>query len=491
MINRILLRVLTMITITGLIACGDGGGGNLASGGISGTGQGTITGFGSIIINDIREFEFDTETKFFRDGVEVTENVFMQNGVGMVTRVDIGKDVSADFTSGTAVNVSADNEVKGPVTSTSPLRVLEQTVVVTGNTILDNVPGNDIANLVLGDVLEISGFSDSNNVIQATRVEFKGNNNTGALVWKLNGTASNVTAGSFTVGNQLVSLNGVVPRDCGVSLNNGELVEVKAAQDPGFTTGGDTLDTVTDVECKVPGLGIPDNATGTILDAEVEGIVTTITTPGDFIVNGQRVVTNGSTVFEGGAAEDIIVGVKLEAEGDLNTNTGILTASKIRFRETRVRIEAPLNVPGGGLGSSFIIMDIITVITNPLTEDDDGLVDGSGTTGNQQVEVRGFVDGSGDVIATEVRERGSADLTNVRLRGPIDNIVNPTFEILGVTVDTATATSIFDDTVIPAQSINATTFFNRVSDGTPVQVDNGTFSSGPPIITNGDIEIED
>jgi hypothetical protein len=196
-------------------------------------------------------------------------------------------------------------------------------------------------------------------------------------------------------------------------------------------------------------------------------------------------------VFEGGAAEDIIVGVKLEAEGDLNTNTGILTASKIRFRETRVRIEAPLNVPGGGLGSSFIIMDVITVITNPLTGDDDGLVDGSGTTGNQQVEVRGFVDGSGDVIATEVRERGSADLTNVRLRGPIDNIVNPTFEILGVTVDTATAASIFDDTVSPAQSINATTFFNRVSDGIPVQVDNGTFSSGPPIITNGDIEIED
>ncbi|MEN8205867.1 MAG: DUF6502 family protein [Pseudomonadota bacterium] len=202
-------------------------------------------------------------------------------------------------------------------------------------------------------------------------------------------------------------------------------------------------------------------------------------------------ITNSTTGFEGGAAEDIMVGVKLEAEGDFNTDTGILTADKIRFRETRTRIEAQVTVPAGGLGGSFTIMDVITVNTTPLTEDDDGLIDGSGASGGMQVEVRGFVDGNGTVIATRVRERGSADFNDVRLRGPIDNIVNPTFEILGVTVDTATATSIFDDTASPAQSINATTFFNRVSDGTPVQVEDGTFNSGPPFITGGDIEIED
>jgi len=494
MMNTIFRKLLMVLAITSLIACGSGGGGGgggglVAGGGISGTGVGTITGFGSVIINDTREFEFDGETRFFRDGVEVIESTFMQDGAGMVSRVEIGDDVSADFTSGTAATVTADNAVKGPVTSISPLQVLEQTVVVNGDTVLDNIPGNDTANLVPGDVVEVSGFADSANVIQATRVEFKG---AGAPVWKLTGPVSNVIANtSFQVGAQVVLLNGVVPRDCGASLNNGEFVEVKAAEDPGFTPGGDTLDTVTDVECQVPGLGVPDNATGTILEAEIEGIVTTVTAPDDFIVNGQRVVTNGTTEFEGGAAEDIVVGVKIEAEGDLDTNTGILTADKIRFRETRTRIEAPVTVPGGGLGGSFTIMDVIIVNTTPLTEDDDGLVDGTGPNGSMQIEVRGFVDGSGTVVATEVRERGSADFTDVRLRGPIDNIVNPTFEILGVTVDTATATSIFDDTVSPAQSIDATTFFSRVSDGTPVQVENGTFSSGPPRITFGDIEIED
>jgi len=179
MMNTIFRKLLMVLAITSLIACGSGGGGGgggglVAGGGISGTGVGTITGFGSVIINDTREFEFDGETRFFRDGVEVIESTFMQDGAGMVSRVEIGDDVSADFTSGTAATVTADNAVKGPVTSISPLQVLEQTVVVNGDTVLDNIPGNDTANLVPGDVVEVSGFADSANVIQATRVEFKG-----------------------------------------------------------------------------------------------------------------------------------------------------------------------------------------------------------------------------------------------------------------------------------------------------------------------------
>ena len=193
----------------------------------------------------------------------------MQNGVGMVSRLEIGDDVSADFTSGTAVTVTADNLLKGPVTSIDPLSVLGQPVIANGSTILDNVPGNAAANLLSGDVLEVSGYAGNGNVIQATRIEYKGSNNTGALEWKLTGAVSNVVANtSFQIGNQQVILNGVLPRDCGASLDNGEFVEVKASQDPGFTAGS-ALDTVTDVECKVSGLGVPDNFSSTILDAEI------------------------------------------------------------------------------------------------------------------------------------------------------------------------------------------------------------------------------
>jgi hypothetical protein len=205
------------------------------------------------------------------------------------------------------------------------------------------------------------------------------------------------------------------------------------------------------------------------------------------------VTSDSSTEFEGGTSEDFAIGIKLEAEGDLDTSTDplILKADKIRFRETRVRIEAPVQVENAGLGDSFTILDVITVNTTILTEDDDGLLDGTGPNGSMQIEVRGYVDDSGAVIAEEVRERGDADLSDVRLRGPVGSISNPTFEILGVTVDTVTATSILDDRVSPPQPIDATTFFSRISEGTPVQVEDGTFSSATDTITGGVIEIED
>lgn len=508
--TKIFSSLMMSLAIICLAACGGGsGGGGLAGGGVSGTGIGTITGFGSVKINVARDFTTDANTQFFLDDDPVVDQATLEallcGGIacgatnpGIVARVDIGPDVNADFTSGTAVSVNAFNLVKGPVTGVNPLRVLEQTITVTGDTVLEDVPGNNVANLVPGNIVEVSGFADANNVIQATRLEFKP---AGALVWKLTGPAGNVIANtSFQVGSQLVLLNGVVPRDCIGGLTGGDLVEVKATQDPGFVPGGDTLDTVTDVECQVPGLGVPGNANGNVLDAEVEGIVTVINGPGDFVVNGQRVVTNAGTLFEGGAAGDIVIGSKLEAEGDLDLITGILAADKVKFRETRVRIEAPVNIPGGGVGGSFTILDVIIVNTTSLTEDNDGIIDGSGNTGNRQVEVRGFVDSTGSVFATELRDRGQADATDVRLRGPTADTCNPPGDteltILGVTVDTdsiAVQLAYFNETVEPpVQLADNTALCALISAGSGVEVENGVFTSVPPRIDDAEqYSIED
>jgi hypothetical protein len=483
--------------LVALTGCGGGGGGSVAGiGGIGGTGVqvagvgiGTTTGFGSVIINDVRKFTIDAETKILRDGSEITEAELELDGKGFATRVEIGTDVSSDFTSGTAVTIAVDNNVKGPVTAINPLTVLGQSVVATADTVLAGL--TSVTDLAVTDGLEVSGFSDSNNVIQATRIQRKAG---GIPVWKLTGRVSNVAPGSFDIGTQSVQLNGVVPRDCGSGLVNGDLVEVKAAQDPAFVAGN-PLVTITDVECQLPGLGVPANAEGTVLRAGVEGLITTITSPNDFVVGGQRVQTAVGASFEGGTPEDIVLGAKLEAEGELDSSTGVLTAEKIKFRETRVRIEAPVNVPGGGLGSSFTIMDIIPVNTISLTEDDDGLVNGSGPAGNIQVEVRGFVDSSGTVFANEVRERGSADPTDVRLRGPATDSCDPLagdneLAILDVIVDTGDPGTLFSDP--SGQLPDNIALCNLVSTGTAVQVENGTFSSAPARIDNaGRIEIED
>jgi hypothetical protein len=191
----------------------------------------------------------------------------------------------------------------------------------------------------------------------------------------------------------------------------------------------------------------------------------------------------------------MVIGTRLEAEGTLDSSTAVLSAEKIRFRETRVRIEAPVNIPGTGLGGSFTIMDIIPVNTTSLTEDDDGLVDGSGPAGNIQVEVRGFVDSSGTVFANDVRERGTADLTDVRLRGPATDSCDPLagdneLAILDVIVDTADPGTLFNDPSGPLPDNIA--LCNLVSTGTAVQVENGTFNAAPARIDNaGRIELED
>ncbi len=482
--------------LVALTGCGGGGGSVAGTGGIGGTGIqvagvgiGTTTGFGSVIINDVREFTLDSQTRILRDGSEITEAELELEGRGFATRVEVGTDVSADFTSGTAVTIAVDNNVKGPVTSIDPLTVLGQSIIATGDTVLAGL--TNITDLALSDEVEVSGFSDDDNVIQATRMQQKAG---GLPLWKLTGRVSNVAAGSFDIGAQSVQLNGVVPRDCGTGLVNGDLVEVKAARDPAFVAGN-PLVTVTDVECKVPGLGAPSNAVGTVLEAEIEGLVTTIMSPSDFVVSGQRVQTAARTSFESGNAGDVVLGAKLEAEGTLDTSTGILTAEKIRFRENRVRIEAPVNVPGGGLGSSFTIMDVILVNTTSLTEDDDGLVDGSGPAGNIQVEVRGFVDSSGTVFANEVRERGTPDLTDVRLRGPATDTCDPLagdseLAILDVIVDTGDPGTLFGDPSGPL--LDNVALCNLVGTGTPVQVENGTFSSAPARIDDASlIEIED
>ncbi len=487
--------LLPALVIAGLNACGGGAAALLAGGGISGTGLGTITLFGSVIINDIREFAIDANTQILWDGNVITEQELMIRSTGpggpadvnVVASVDIGTDVSPDFTSGTAVAIRVDNMIKGPVTSLNPLQVLGQDVVLTADT---NYFENDAPSanypLALNDAIEINGFADNNNINIVSRIERK---TLGLPVWKLVGIASApLTTGDFNVGSQEVSLGSVVPDNCtGGVVSPGDFVEVKAAEDPLFNPGA-ILTTVTAVECRTPGLAIPANASGTVLEAQVEGLVTSVI---PLVVNGQTVTTGPGTVYTGGSALDVIIGAKLEAEGDLDTTTGILAANQIRLRGRQVRIEAPAALP---LGASFPILENITINTSSLTEDDDGLI-GAGN-GNRQVEVLGFLDANDQVIATRVRDRGPADPGQVRLRGPVgSNTCDPTgigdrdFDILTVTVDTSTAGSFAG---IDGTSLSEQAFCDQATTGNFVEVEDGVFLSGPARIESADqIEIED
>ena len=95
--------ILAMMLAVALASCG-GGGGGLADGGIGGTGisRGSVTSFGSIVVNGQR---FDTASAGFElDGLTDTEQALR---IGYVTRVE------ADFDDATARTVHFTPDVVG------------------------------------------------------------------------------------------------------------------------------------------------------------------------------------------------------------------------------------------------------------------------------------------------------------------------------------------------------------------------------------------
>ncbi|HIM03303.1 MAG TPA: hypothetical protein EYG46_20180, partial [Myxococcales bacterium] len=191
-------------------ACG-GGSGDLAEGGIGGSGisQGPITEFGSIFVNDIEwelddaEIEFDGETVAIA-GLNESEKTALFN-LGMVVRVE------GNAGTGQAERVFFDDEIEGPVSDLGdeidvfvPFRefmVLGQRVRIEAGVTRffdDNPVGGEpdfgFDTIVDGDVVEISGLIDVDvdGVVRATYVERKG---------------------EFVPGQTEVELKGTVPAD--------------------------------------------------------------------------------------------------------------------------------------------------------------------------------------------------------------------------------------------------------------------------------------
>ncbi|HKJ00191.1 MAG TPA: DUF5666 domain-containing protein [bacterium] len=423
----------------GLLMAACGGNSSVAGGGIGGTGKGTITSVnpasvagsgtlaaspGSVTLNGTRTFTTYAGTEYSIDGDPVTAADLAAVGQGLVARVDVGDDVSADFSSGTAERVRAEHVVIGPVTQVAPLQVLGQDVVTTSST----APA-DAASLTanVDDVLEVSGNTNATGVIQATRLELAAS---APAVWRLTGTVANVVAGtSFDIGTQTVNFNGVTPQDCGGGLQAGDVVKVKATPDADVTSGG-ALSTTTSIECVKPGLDIPPGFTSGALVVDLEGFVSAVNGSG-FTLDEQPVVTTGSTVYQDGSAADLQAGARVEVIGSLDVASGVLTATKVEFSERRVRILAPVSAHDSV--AKTLTMLGITIYKTALTQGDVGVFElGSGN----QVQVEGFQD-NGVFYATSVNETSNgADASDVSVQGPgIDDQVSPVFSLLGISVD--------------------------------------------------------
>lgn len=466
------LRGTTLLLSTVLVACG---GDNEMVAGIDARGtpvsivsKGTITGFGSIIVNGVR---FDTANA----AIDVDGNPGTQSNLKVGHVVVVRGTMNDDGTDAVADAVSFGDLVEGPIsaidTTAGTITVLGQLIVIDDDTSFDDdISPASIDGFNINDTVEVSGFLLADDSISATRIERK----SAGSEFEVTGHVSNLTATTFQINDLTVDFSAAQLDDFPAgSPENEQRVEVK-----GNKLGDSDELLATRVEFKGDELEAGDGD-----QVEVEGFITLFKSAKDFEVEGIPVITNDSTLFKNGEPGDLALNTKVEVEGPMDAN-GIITATKVEIKLANfIRIEGTVEL----MTDTSITILGVQINVDSLTRFEDksamnldtfGLIDIS--VGNY-LETRGFENASG-IVATRVeREDFNGE---VAIRAFVDSVSDPNFTIRGVPIETNAAT-VFRDTM--EQVIPAGDFFAQAM-GRLVEAE-GSPSNGGILAT--EVEMED
>ena len=299
--------------LTGMLAgCGGGvGSEGTGTGAVGSFSSGTITGFGSIVVNGVH---FDESSALVQDddGLTVARSSL---ALGMVVQVTGGPQATAADGTPTAVAsaVRTDRALVGPAaaivvdaaTSAGSLSVLGQAVLVSADTVFDTRLTGGLAQLSAGQLVEVYGYYDSTRAAYtATRIA-PADVGTG---YRVSGpvAAVDMQAKTFTLGSQTYSVVG------SSSPANGDQVRLKLQ--PNTDSGGRWV-----VSTAKPDDAAPKDSAG----AEIDGVVSALLGASRFVVNGVTVDTSAAKL-----SGPVLVGSKVEVSGKLKS--GVLLASSVQ-----------------------------------------------------------------------------------------------------------------------------------------------------------------
>ena len=485
-IKRTLILTLATILFSLIAGCGGGSSSGATTpappptGGIgrNGVAVGPITTFGSIVVNGVR-YETNSAAFTVNDADGTQDDLKVGHIVSVLGTID------SNGTTGTASQVTFDDSVKGPVESidlvTSRLVVLGQNVLVSPDTSFDDsFSPASLDGVSVGEIVEVSGQFDANGNIVATRIEPKpaGTN------FEVHGIVAGLDAP-----NLRFNLNGLVvdyssamlDNFIGGQITNGDFVEAKGTS---LGAAGELLATSVELESFLPGGDDGDHV-------EIEGFITRFVSAQDFDVAGVPVTTTASTTFIGGGAADLGPNVKVEAEGDLDAN-GVIVADKIDIRRSKaVRVTA--NADSVDAANNAIVILGITVNVDALTRlEDKSSADVDPLTladvnAGDYLEIRGseFPAGSGTILAT-IFEREDPD-TEAILQGFVETVADPSYTILGVTIETNAGTIFRDVNDGPISSVD---FFSQVAPNSLVKAKGNEISNTSVMATEVEFELE-
>ena len=353
--SALLATLIAALTIT---ACGGGGSSDSAATPNTGGGtstpvataaadnalsNGSITGFGSVIVNGVR---FDDSSARVSDDDDDDNPGRSKDDLklGMVVTVtgSSGTGTGSVTATGTATAIVFGSELQGPVqsingitasstitatatgtaTSTATaavgaqtLTILGQTVVAGTRTIYDptELP-NGFASIRVGNILEVHGYLDpATNKLMATRVELKNNAN----AYKITGNVSGLKAASktFKIGSETISYAGTNPNRLNANLADGLTVRVR------LSTTQTTTGTWNATRIKAAHQ-VMENRN----KVEIEGLITAFTSATKFSVKGVPVDASSASFPKGTAS--VVLGARVEVSGALVSGT--LVATKVQ-----------------------------------------------------------------------------------------------------------------------------------------------------------------
>lgn len=397
------------------LAVMQGCGGGVGSGGTGmneGVAQGTVNGFGSVIVDGDR----------FDDSLVPTleEN---EPGVQTQTESRLGERVELEYdAAGVARRVMVKSALVGAVDAVSApagFSVLGQPVAV--NTDARRGPVTQyaggysgIASVLAGDAVEVHGFivrSAAGFSIQATRVEKRK-----ALpsYLKLSGLASDVGPAQFRLGTLVIgtSMASVLPD--GRSLADGQVVSVLAA--------ADSLQANAAAPARVRAAQVRIRTVGAVgAEVVVSGVISASDLPGfSFDLDGSRVSYAGALVSPAGSV--LLDGLYVQVRGVV-TDEGAISATAVKLRDGRNGAEAELKGTVDAYDAAtkrFVVRGVAVDASRAQIESCPGgaLADG------QFVEVEGSLDAT-TVIAKSVHcevEPGDATIERKGVAGSVDTV---------------------------------------------------------------------
>lgn len=476
--RRTMLRLMLLAFFAWMhLGCG-GGGDSQAGGGIGGTGLyassvGTVTEFGSVVVNGVTYETRDARVIVENDLQGTGDEAVIQNlAVGMVVRVE-GR-LNADG-SGRAEGVFFSADLQGPVENlitldarTKRVVILGQAVIIDDRTLFRNTAPSAISE---GMVLEVSGYADEDGVILATFVGKIAESLPPGGPVKIKGEVQDLDTGAktFRIGALTIDYTDAT-RFPPTVPEPGQFLEVTGRlQAPGLLMA-DRLELEEDI------------GSAAFETIDLEGIVTQIRSAAEFRLGRRIVRTDPATAWTNIMPEELTPGTRAMVRGALLD--GAILAREIRLSE---KIKIRSNVSSVIPAQNRLVLtgfEGVQVAATAATRIQGRAASLEQIQPGDHLKVFGRRSSDGTVLASMVLVLPSANI--VAITGPLESFTPPNIVILGVWINTAS---------IPAggfqgrggSPITANEFFGSVHLGDTVTAE-GVLQAGVPVWNRVEIQ---